>query len=112
MAEEVSASRVPPTATSNPKTESKTDTDATQKSDAVTVTEEPSESMTPSSPQSSHGCLKKFRSFTPIPVPFRSPNVKDKSDSTSANDVDTPTKAPKLFADREILSKHQLPISQ
>jgi hypothetical protein len=112
MAAEVSAPRVPPTATSSPKTESKAEIDVTKKSDAVIVTEEPSESMAPSSPESSRGPLKKFRSFTPTPVFFGSRNVKDKPDSTSANDVGTPTEAPKLFADREILSKHQLPISQ
>jgi hypothetical protein len=111
MVAEVSAPKVPPTATSNPKTESKTETDVTKKSDVVTVTEEPSEPMAHSSPESSPGSLKKFRSFAPIPVFFGSRNVKDKLDPTSANDVDTPTEAPKLFADREILSKHQLPIS-
>lgn len=111
-AAEVSASRMPPSAVSNPKTYSKTEIDVTRKSDAVAVTDEPSEPIPPSSPESSRGSLKKSRSFTPIPVFFRPRSVKDKPDPTSANDVDILTKAPKVFADRGILSKHQLPISQ
>jgi hypothetical protein len=108
-AAEVSASRMPFPAASNPKTDSKTEMDVTKKSDAVAVTDEPSE---PIAPESSRGPLKKARSFASIPVLFRPRNVKDKPDPTSANDVDIPLEVPKALADREILSRHQPPISQ
>src|SRR4051794_12622817 len=110
MAAEVSASRMPPPATSNPKTDSKMERDVIKESDAVAVSDELSESMTPSSPECNRGSLNKFRSFTTIPVFFGSRNVEEKPDPSSANDVDVPTEAPKLLADREILSKYQLPI--
>ena len=82
-----------------------------KESDAAAATKQ-SNSAAARSPGSSLRLSKKFRPFAPIP-PFSGPyNVEGKLDVTSLEGIDISTEPPKILADRDVLSKHQLPISQ
>jgi hypothetical protein len=106
------ASKMPPPAAPKSNSNNESERAKTKESDAINTTDKPSEPTAAPSPASSSGNLKRFRPFAPIPS-FSGPgDVKHKPDFTSLEGIHIPTEPPKVFADRQILSKHQLPISQ
>ena len=112
MAAEVSIEKMPLPAPPKSNISFESQKDITMKPDVAVAVDKPSESTAPPSPGSSRRSLKKYRPFTLIPS-FSGPrDVKGKPEVTSLEGIDMSTEPPKVFADKDVLSKHQLSISQ